>query len=99
NIRHAADLARLLPGEDPKTERQDDIEHWIVTYRELTAYNRELIRRLARPAASPDPVHAAPEALDLPLAQAHALRIRLRLYYWMARGRRLRKSSIAKVKH
>ncbi|HET9846999.1 MAG TPA: hypothetical protein VFR68_00370, partial [Candidatus Dormibacteraeota bacterium] len=47
NIRHAADLARLLPGEDPKTERQDDIEHWIVTYRELTAYNRELIRRLA----------------------------------------------------
>ena len=98
NIRSAADLTRLLPGEDPATERPEEIEHWIARYAELAAFNRELIERLAGP-SSLDRSQASAEAFDLPLARAHALRIRLRHFFWMARGRDLRRKSIRRQTH
>ena len=83
----AADLDRLLPGEDPKSEQRDDAEHWRQVYQELLEFKRELLKstyeRLAE--MNLDDARAEVRNTDQLVLEAENERFDRRLAFWEKR--------------
>ena len=84
--RRAADVERLLPGEEPDTVYPDDARHWVEVYSELLAVKGELITvtREARRGADPA-VQTELSGTDLPIMEHERTRFETRLAFWTGR--------------
>jgi hypothetical protein len=88
--RWAADLSRLMTGEDPNTLRLSDAIHWMRVYEELITVKDDLIQTAV---SRLDDLH--PEASeeirgsDLILLKAERERFTHRLAFWKERHREL----------
>src|SRR5438270_9424825 len=84
SVRWAGDRDRLMTGERPESPFPEDAIHWVRVYRDLLAFNSQVMEaisdRLAS-AASPN----SPGQPDLELLQAHLGRLRWRLAFWEGR--------------
>ena len=84
------DRDRLLPGEDPCTEFEEDAWHWIHVYRELTSIKRQMIESFRRlVAAQGSEARAELERDDLRSLKRQLDRYERRLRYWQERQSQL----------
>ena len=81
-LAHAADRGRLLPDEPEESTATEDVEHWIAVYRELVAFNRELIELVERRLTAEPGGESGPEPAELQLLKAHLERLSRRLERW-----------------
>jgi hypothetical protein len=81
---------RLLPGEKPGTEHQDDALHWAQVYRELCEFKERAIDRIAIESVSlGDAARQEIEATDLVVLGAERDRFLRRAEFWRDRYREL----------
>ena len=87
----AADLERLLPGEDPETEHLEDARHWIAVYEELLGFKIDLltVATEARHRADDAAVIAELRGTDLPILERERRRYEHRLAVWTDRYQEL----------
>ena len=85
--KEAADLERLLPGEDPKSKQLDDAEHWRRVYQELLDFKRELLKSTYQRMAEMglDDARAEVRTTDQLVLEAESERFARRLSYWEKR--------------
>jgi hypothetical protein len=88
----AADLERLLDGEDPKTKQLDDAVHWRRVYQELLDFKRELLKSTYQGMAGMDLDDARSEVrrTDQLVLEAESQRFERRLSFWKKRCQELR---------
>jgi hypothetical protein len=83
----AADLDRLLLGEDPKTKQLDDAQHWRRVYQELLDFKLDLLKstyqRLADMAL--DDARTEVRHTDQLVLEAESKRFERRLSFWKKR--------------
>ncbi len=86
---------RLLPGEDPKHELAEDVEHWIAVYGELLEFKRFMLDGATARAAKMATEEARTEVADtdIMVAKVEAERFARRLAYWRGRGEALKRTS------
>jgi hypothetical protein len=87
----AADLDRLLLGEDPKTKQLDDAEHWRRVYQELLDFKRDLLKSTYHGMAEMDLDDARTEVrrTDQLVLEAESKRFERRLSFWEKRRQEL----------
>ena len=85
--KEAADLDRLLPGEDPRTEQLDDAVHWRQVYQELLDFKRDLLKSTYQRLADLDMNDARAEVrhTDQLVLEAESERFERRLSFWTGR--------------
>lgn len=83
----AADLERLLAGEDPRTEQLEDAEHWRRVYQELLDFKRDLLRSTYQRLEEMDLDDARTELrnTDQLVLEAESERFQRRLLFWKKR--------------
>jgi hypothetical protein len=88
----AADLERLLAGEDPRTEQLDDAEHWRRVYQELLDFKRDLLRATYQRLEKMDLDDARTELqnTDQLVLEAERERFQRRLTFWTKRCEEIR---------
>ncbi len=76
----------LLDGEDPETAHPQDARHWIAMYREMIAFNLDLVERARQVLARTSPrTGAAPRlAADIVTLEEQRRRYERRLEFWYA---------------
>ena len=83
NVRWAADRSRLMAGERPESPFREDALHWVRVYRDLVAFNCEVMDAiLERLPSFPSADGSDP---DVKLLEAHLDRLRWRLRFWEGR--------------
>ena len=83
NVRWAADRSRLMAGERPESPFREDALHWVRVYRDLVAFNCEVMDAiLERLPSFPSADGSDP---DVKLLEAHLDRLRWRLHFWEGR--------------
>jgi hypothetical protein len=87
----AADLDRLLLGEDPKSKQLDDAEHWRRVYQELLDFKLDLLKSTYHGLAEMDLDDARTEVrrTDQLVLEAESKRFERRLSFWKKRCRDL----------
>jgi hypothetical protein len=86
---------RLLPGENPATEHQDDAFHWAQVYRELCEFKERAIDRIGIESVSlGDAARQEIEATDLVVLRAERDRFLRRAEFWRDRYRELVRKEI-----
>jgi len=82
-----ASLDAYLPGEDPTTAHQDDVEHWVAVYSELLSFKRFMLDGASARAAEmvTSEARVEIETTDLRVARAEAERFSRRLGFWRGR--------------
>ncbi len=88
NGAHMSDASRdrMLPGENPDTERLDDAELWIQVYRELIAVKHDLIATLVgHMGGLSEPVQAELNTDDYVLLRDQAAGFERRQQFWEPR--------------
>ncbi len=91
----AQDPDRLLEGEDPKSDRPDDIEHWFKVYVELVQTKAALLAALSQRLADEMKPEARREVAetDLEILHLELGRFQKRLDFWRARWEGLEQSA------
>ena len=85
SVRWAGDHDRLMAGERPESPLREDALHWVRVYRDLLAFNSQVMEALSErlpSGASNSSEHPDP---DLDLLQAQLDRLRWRLAFWEGR--------------
>jgi hypothetical protein len=85
----AADLDRLLPGEDSRSKNLDDVRHWVQVYTELVSFKHDLLRSTYEHLAEMQKQDARGEVrgTDELVLEAEAKRFERRLEFWEGRSR------------
>src|SRR2546430_16977692 len=93
NVRWAADRSRLMAGERPESPFREDALHWVRVYRDLVAFNCEVMDAiLERLPSFPSADGSDP---DGKLLEAHLERLRWRVHFWEGRGAGPRGTGVA----
>ena len=87
----AVDPSHLLEGEDPETLQPHDAEHWVRVYSELLTFKQRLLRDAQQLAAeTSSDARDQIAGSDLPVLDAQATKLILRLEFWRRRQTELR---------
>jgi hypothetical protein len=81
NVRWAADRSRLMVGERPESPFREDATHWVRVYRDLVAFNCEVMDAILERLQSLPSLDGSDQP-DVKLLEAHLDRLRWRLRFW-----------------
>jgi hypothetical protein len=88
----ATDISRLLPGEDPATQYEDDARHWVVVYSELLKTKTKLLDSLLQEIErAGDPAVTDELDRDQAIMLSEIDRFNRRIQFWQQRERSLRR--------
>ncbi len=83
SVRWAGDRDRLMAGERPESPFREDAIHWVRVYRDLLAFNSQVMDAISE--RLPSGASNSSGQPDLDLLQAHLDRLRWRLAFWEGR--------------
>lgn len=80
------DSARLMEGEDRRTNHVEDARHWVSVYTQMLEFKERLLARVGEEARQlPAPAGKTVRREDMPLLEAERTRVERQLEFWRRR--------------